>query len=122
MPLLQCFLVDAVPSRMNTKPGMMWYLPDLWDPAKDHLDSEKRNYGYLSENYFKDWSSTRPPLCVVCPNGQQWTVDANARDKAGWAVIGTAPNITCYPSILVGNYHGFLKEGVFTNDLEGRKY
>lgn len=41
----------------------------------------------------------------------------------GWAVKGTPPNITVHPSInMNGRYHGFIKDGVITDDCEGRKF
>ncbi len=74
----------------------------------------------LSIHYWKDWSHIRPPICVVCPNGEQWEIDRKSSNGTGWTVKGEWPNLTCSPSIVVEGYHGFLKDGLFTADTEGR--
>lgn len=41
----------------------------------------------------------------------------------GWTVEGRAPFITVKPSILyTDNYHGYLRNGVITDDIDGRKF
>lgn len=82
----------------------------------------------LSPEYRRDWYGKRPPLFVVTPAGP-WCVDAQSTDGHGnytghgWTVTGTPPNLTASPSInMVGIYHGWLKNGVLTDDLEGRTY
>lgn len=41
----------------------------------------------------------------------------------GWDVVGDAPKVTVSPSInLVGVYHGYLRDGVITDDLDGHTY
>jgi hypothetical protein len=67
---------------------------------------------------------------VRCPNGSVWVPDQKSSNGDGWTVTGTAPNITCTPSIDINNlgmndrkpYHGFLQKGRFTADLSGHKY
>jgi hypothetical protein len=76
--------------------------------------------GFLSVHYWRDWSDKRPPICVVCPNGEWWEVDRKSSNGEGWIVTGELPTITCSPSIVVDGYHGFLRAGEFTPDLEGR--
>lgn len=45
------------------------------------------------------------------PNNQQWTV------KGEW------PNVTITPSIhCTGSYHGYVRDGVVTDDCDGRKF
>lgn len=40
-----------------------------------------------------------------------------------WTVTGEWPNITVTPSInSVGRYHGWIQNGVITDDCEGRKF
>jgi hypothetical protein len=76
----------------------------------------EKNY-YLSRYYWQQWSDRRPPICVLCPNGREWCVDAKSRNGDGWMVTGDPPLITCEPSIQVPGYHGFLRNGVFTPNM-----
>ncbi len=112
-------------------PGMAWYQPWYWDPSGERVkageyvmlserpaDPNKR--GFLSPHYWRDWAHIRPPVCVVCPNGEQWEIDRWSSNGTGWTVTGTLPDITCSPSIVVEGYHGFLSKGVFTADIDGR--
>lgn len=67
-------------------------------------------------------------LCVVTPGGM-WPIDGPASRPGGgesapgaWTRTGEPPAITVAPSInLVGRYHGFLRDGVLTDDVEGRR-
>lgn len=68
-------------------------------------------------------------LVVRLPDGSDWMVDGPASNsQTGWQRTGEPPLITASPSILshpVGGkrgYHGFLQNGVLTDDLEGRTY
>ncbi len=127
--------------RMFT-PGMAWYQPFYFDPTGEwaawverHKHDPGMSYraepmvkrpadpnarGFLSPHYWRDWSTKRPPICVVCPNGEQWEIDRWSSNGTGWTVTGELPNITCAPSIVVTGYHGFLRNGEFTSDLDGR--
>lgn len=72
-------------------------------------------------------------LHVICPNGMEWNIDSRAinctmkndRTHRCWVRTGIPPNITvgkkggptCSAgagSILIGDYHGFLRNGNFT--------
>lgn len=67
----------------------------------------------------------RPPIVVVLPSGQWWCIDQRAFDGQngwhgeGWSLTGEIPNITASPSINTHGYHGFLQNGVLTDDLGG---
>ncbi|ASY56483.1 hypothetical protein [Sinorhizobium sp. CCBAU 05631] len=114
--------------RMFT-PGMAWFMPWYFDPTGERertgehvmytLD-QRGKLGFLSEHYWNDWSHKRAPICVVCPNGEVWEIDRKSSNGSGWVVTGDLPNITCSPSIVVEGYHGFLREGQFTPDVDGR--
>lgn len=112
-------------------PGSMWEVPWYFDPTNPDARERRRNVlarieggedhrDYLSRHYWQDWSQIRPPLCVLCPNGREWCIDAKSSNGSGWVVTGTAPLITAHPSIAVPGYHGFLRDGVFTPDLDQR--
>lgn len=110
-------------------PGMGWPMPWYFDPSGDreragkHVmipESRRGELGFLSMHYWRDWAHKRPPLTVVCPNGETWEIDRKSSNGDGWKVDGEWPNITCSPSIVVEGYHGYLRNGEFTADLEGR--
>jgi hypothetical protein len=111
------------------KPGMAWYCPWVYDPTgewtkagKHQMIAEERKgeIGYLSQFYWRDWSDKRPPITVVCPNGETWEIDRKSKDGDGWTVTGEFPDLSCNPSIVVEGYHGYLIGGIFSKDLEGR--
>jgi hypothetical protein len=110
-------------------PGTVWPQPWCFDPTGERervgkhvmFKAERKGaLGYLSSHYWRDWSDKRPPLSIVCPNGEVWEIDRKSSNGDGWIVSGEFPNITCSPSIVVEGYHGFLRDGEFTSDLEGR--
>lgn len=93
-------------------PGMGWY--NDWY-LRMHAD-------FLSPHYKTDWAGKRSPIEVVCPNGDVWCIDRMSSNGNGWQVTGNWPNITCAPSIVAGDYHGFLRDGVFTADIDGKTF
>jgi len=118
-----------IPSEVNIsnrEPGDMFYA--------NWLICENGNVHMASKQYNKDWLGKRPPLVVILPNGSSFMVDSYYHniegnpEKEGWTVTGEAPNITLTPSINYSpsdrkfGYHGWLKNGVLSEDLEGRKY
>ena len=110
-------------------PGMGWLNPWYYDPTGErersgqhvmHKAADRGKTHFLSVHYWRDWSGSRAPMTIVCPNGEQWEVDRKSSNGDGWVVTGEWPLITCSPSIVVPGYHGFLRDGEFTPDLEGR--
>jgi hypothetical protein len=79
--------------------------------------------------YFEDGE-----LVVKLPSGSEWNIDQGRNynsqpDRAGktrlpqWTRIGEPPMVTASPSINhVGQYHGWLRNGVLTDDCEGRVF
>lgn len=69
-------------------------------------------------------------LVVRMPSGSDFVVDGPAADDkdavrrgGSWARTGTPPVITVTPSINeVGSYHGHIRDGVVTEDTEGRTF
>jgi hypothetical protein len=65
---------------------------------------------------------------VVLPNGAIHNINAKFSDGSSWAVSGEAPNFTvspsinCYPSRNRQGWHGYLTNGVLTDDLDGSTY
>lgn len=107
------------------KPGMGYYADWYYDPTEErqrsgrHVVCQKES-NFLSSHYWADWSDKRPPIIIFCPNGREWCIDQKANNGEGWKVTGEWPNLTCSPSIVVPGYHGFLRNGEFTADIEGR--
>jgi hypothetical protein len=93
------------------RPGDAWFAPWYHRPGDIH--------------YKTDHANQRPPIVTIVPSGDHWCIDAKSRNGDGWKVTGTPPDyqdLTANPSIQTGNYHGWLKNGEFSDDLEGRKY
>jgi len=106
-------------------PGTGWFQPFYFDPGKPETDNKgvypcQRGNPFLSVHYWRDWSAIRPPICIVGPNGQEWEIDRKSSNGDGWIVTGEWPRLTCSPSIVLRGYHGFLRDGEFTPDIEGR--
>lgn len=120
---IQCQLIDREALRergQRPQPGDMWYAPYLLEP-----ENEEYAHEFLTLEYWRDWRDKRPPLYVMLPDGYHFCVDAHASGVAatepnsGWMVTGEAPNITVHPSIDSGSYHGYLQNGVLTDNMGG---
>jgi len=120
---------DCYPANFYA-PGSMWFCPWYHDPEspedigflEGRLKQAEQNgkNSFLSVHYLRDWARKRPPITVMCPNGREWLIDQVSSNGTGWTVTGEAPLITAMPSIVVPGYHGWLKDGIFTDDIEGR--
>lgn len=62
------------------------------------------------------------------PGNGEWTIDGPSSNGPGWTRTGEAPRFTVRPSILSHGsatrktYHGFLTDGVLSDDLDGNTY
>lgn len=93
------------------RPGDMWLQKD-----RDRQDPQ------LSESYRRHRAALRPPAVVCLPGNVRFCVDADY-GVGGWDVRGEPPRLTVSPSIdAQGIYHGFLRGGILTDDVDGRKY
>ncbi len=64
-----------------------------------------------------------PQVYLVLPGGAEWLVTGESKTGGGWQVDGTDPvRLTASPSIAAPGYHGWLRNGVLTDDCEGRTY
>lgn len=74
------------------------------------------------------WMDDERGLCVKlpgCTHGNIWAMGEPPTNNpnGGWKVSGEPPNVTATPSInFVGVYHGWVTNGVVTDDCEGRKF
>lgn len=50
----------------------------------------------------------------------QWYIEQPAASGGGWTRVGVAPDFTCSPSIVTPRYHGWLRGGILSDDLDGR--
>ena len=104
------------------RPGDMWEVNRVrWETDRAGL---RRDWLILSPEYWRDHGDRRPPLQVVLP-GQNWfDIDSRAGGTDhGWTVTGEPPNLTVSPSInSIGSYHGWLRGGVLSDDVEGRRF
>jgi hypothetical protein len=83
----------------------------------------------VAHRYLREHKHLRPPLFVKLPDGTEFCIDfCSSREipaggGEGWGCKGDAPLITISPSInVVGSYHGFIQDGVITDDCEGRTF
>jgi hypothetical protein len=114
---------DYFDGKYEPQVGDMWY-------ASWRLEDMPH---WLSPEYYRDWAGKRPPIDIMLPSNEPWgtaqfcidmrtTNDSNLGDH-GWTVTGEAPNITLSPSInMKGVYHGWIQNGVVSEDCEGRKF
>ena len=96
-------------------------------PAPWILQRQK-NFG-LSPQYFALPEPRRLPLTIILPGGTPFCIDEMARARGdyygvGWAVSGDpATSLTLAPSVnIVGAYHGWIRDGVISEDVEGRRF
>lgn len=85
-------------------PGAMWHAPWL----------DRTTHGRRAPD--------GRALVVKLPDGTHWCVDGPATNGPGWTRSGEWPRVTAAPSIDSGGYHGFLRDGVLTDDVGGRSY
>ena len=123
----KCFIVDAadsdgVDTDAQKQPGAMWEIP-TYGPGGEYRDFAMTHM--LSAEYRRD-RADRNPVCVRLPDGTPWNVDqaasASGPGGPGWTVTGEMPSLTARPSVDTGTYHGWLTDGVLSDDLEGRTY
>ncbi len=111
--------------------GVSFGAKTIWNTEDGKLHPGDMYYDLMGEEHFpsleykRDWEGKRKSLFVSLPDGVVWGIDqpaSNSKNNSGWLVTGEAPNITARPSIAVHNYHGWLTNGVLSDDLEGRTY
>lgn len=117
-----CKLID--PDERKGEPGEMWFV------KPGNYTDEMVMGRIFSDEYKRDWKGKRPPIAVRLPDGSAWCIDQAATGiTSGWSITGEAPFLTASPSINADpggsdrkGYHGWLKNGVLSDDCEGRHY
>lgn len=113
-PLFMVAHDDSDAWEKRDTPGACWTMETFLEPQNRHR---------LSPEYLRDWDGKRPPLMICTPDGNWWMVDClSSNGVSGWTITGEPPNLTAHPSIGSSDYHGWLKDGVLSDDLEGRSY
>lgn len=112
--------VEPWPDYEARRPGICWRVPLDWPVANSTYGEE---YDFALSPEFRA-SGRDYVIKIVLPGGKGvWDCDHVSVDGAsGWTITGELPNITASPSVDSGIYHGFLRDGAFTDDLEGRTY
>lgn len=95
------------------RPGDYWFAP--WMAEHPWMTSPE---------YKRDWQGKRLPIVVQLPDGLDWSIDGEANNMGGhgWTITGEPPQLTASPSIGTSRYHGWLQNGVLSDDIEGRHY
>ena len=94
----------------EAEPGMLWDAPWFLDFTPPWAGPDGRS------------------LVMRLPGRGEWGIDGPSNNGPGWQRTGMPPSITVRPSILshgsgsVKGYHGWLTDGVLSDDLDGRTY
>lgn len=108
-------LHDARPE--SPQIGDMYPAPWMLDAHWDEVLSDEFKRG-----------SRKVPLVVRLPGGYDFCIDSRARSNGvaygdGWHPTGEGAAITLTPSINIGGlYHGWIQNGVISDDCEGRTF
>lgn len=116
IPLRQ---VEPWPDYESRQPGMFWTTA-LDAPMQSGDETYGEYYAHMLSNAFKA-SGRDYVIHLVLPEKLIWTIDLKSNNGDGWVVTGDLPNITCHPSVDTGSYHGWIRDGAITDDLEGRR-
>ena len=57
---------------------------------------------------------------VVLPDGEVWFIGSEPVNGGRWTWSGIAPKLTVRPSIRTPRYHGWLTDGVLSDDIDRR--
>lgn len=70
---------------------------------------------WYADWYADVWRGPDGRCLVVRTPGGDWIIDGPSSNGPGWMRHGEAPNITVTPSISIGSYHGWLRNGVLVD-------
>lgn len=113
------------------RPGDCWRLPlaaKLKGVGGEKPATYEEAWGMLLSPEFRA-SGRDYVIFIRLPDGTDWCVDHASSGSLrrgqpqGWTVTGELPTISVTPSINVeGRFHGFVTNGVITDDLDGRTF
>lgn len=95
------------------------FIEDLWrlpDGSLVELRAAPPGAMWRAPWLQNSWRRAPDGVCLLvrCPGGDDWLIDGPATNGPGWTRTGTPPCLTVEPSIQTSNYHGHLRDGVFT--------
>lgn len=111
----KCFMVTKNEHPPEKSPGGgIVTRPYFVDEAGKHYEFDELPAGAMF--------LSGPLLHVKLPTNRFWCPDRPASNSGlPWQRTGTPPHVTCSPSIdCPSGYHGWLRDGVLTDDCEGR--
>jgi hypothetical protein len=120
-----CRMIPAPGAGPGDTPWKELRVGDMW--LAPYLLERQGSMFYPAAKYHQR-NAGRPPLVVRLPGPVDWGVDGPAWKGGqpygdGWDVSGDPPLVTVSPSINIsGIYHGWLQNGVISDDCEGRRY
>lgn len=96
-------------------------------PDPDYLEHQIAGKPLLSPEYRQAWQGLRAPLAVELPCGHfcvdMVTMADGVPGDHGWLVAGHPSALTLSPSINIKDgWHGFITNGVISDDVEGRTF
>jgi hypothetical protein len=114
---------------MDLRIGDMWFHSELFRDAAGYLDWPfMMSKSPRLSDFYKQHNTRREPVLVWMPCKEVFCVDGMCwnHDRVfyeGWEVTGEPPLITVSPSInILGAYHGWIRDGIISDDCEGRTY
>jgi hypothetical protein len=116
-------LIDSDKKLTELEPGDIMFVDHYKEFCEKPGEEGERKHRFFSDRYLRDDYYKRDPLLICLPDGHHWCIDQVATNGLeGWQVSGQVPNLTANPSILSSGYHGWLRDGVLSDDTEGRTY
>lgn len=112
----------------NLKPGDWWFCP--WFTKNGSAPA------FASDDYVKNHLGRRPMICIRLPGGTDLLLDGKegAETGQGFVVAGGEGCWSAAPAIAVPGwrnaqgkdvrkpYHGYLTNGILSDDVDGREY
>lgn len=111
---------------------MSWPLREIsgFDELDRIIDADGRaaSIGCYFKQRIQDGGVTTDHMLVILPPGGyegQWIAGGHPSREPRWQMTGEWPSVSFTPSIRFctdGGYHGYITNGVITDDCDGRKF
>lgn len=122
---------EFIHGKAHPRIGDCWYHPNWENPEHPYPKIREHFLDHQASRQYKEqWADKRPPIIIRLPSGpfspdEFYSRPENAVERNGWAVTGSIEDgtLTVSPSVnIVGYYHGFIRNGQVSDDLEGRRF
>lgn len=107
--------VEPAAYEMHPDHGFPW--GDPWPAAARLAQKAGAVHYYVALPGGKDGRAGQ----IWCPWQRAFSKDKGYHGN-GWTVTGQPEQLTAQPSIDTARYHGYLRGGILTDDLNGRTY